>query len=174
MIAAVSCALAALAGLALGQTTTYQAESATLVGVDVATSVPGYTGTYVQRKGGKNCRLLTAKSSGSGYIEGFDTATDEIEFTVTSETEQLYDLSIIYDGPYGDKYTTVVLNSNGGGQVSLPATTNWTVAPAGQVLLNAGNNTIEIQNNWGWLGAISIQSCCISTLSDNNLLEPGT
>jgi hypothetical protein len=37
-------AIAALAGLAAAQTTTLQAESATLSGVTVATSVAGYTG----------------------------------------------------------------------------------------------------------------------------------
>ncbi|EPS43163.1 hypothetical protein H072_2864 [Dactylellina haptotyla CBS 200.50] len=122
--------LAALAGSAAAQTTTYQAESATLTGVTVATSVAGYSGT--------------------GYIEGFDTAGDEIKFTVTAASQALYDLQIVYNGPYGDKYTTVVLNGAGGGQVSLPATTTWVTVSAGQVLLNAGSNTIQIQNNWGW------------------------
>ncbi|KAF1962372.1 mannan endo-1,4-beta-mannosidase-like protein [Byssothecium circinans] len=112
------------------QTTTYQAETAALNGVTVGTSVSGFTGT--------------------GYVEGFDTASDTLTFTVNSTTSQLYDLSIIYNGPYGDKYTYVVLNNAGGSQVSLPATTAWTTVPAGQVLLNTGANTIQIQNNWGW------------------------
>ncbi|KAK7720288.1 hypothetical protein SLS63_009960 [Diaporthe eres] len=116
--------------VAIAQTTTYQAEDAALTGVQVATEVTGYTGT--------------------GYVGGFDTEGDEIKFTVTSATQALYDLNIIYNGPYGDKYTTVVLNGAGGGQVALPATTAWVTVPAGQVLLNAGNNTIQIQNNWGW------------------------
>jgi len=88
--------------------------------------------------------------SGTGYVEGFDTSTDAIKFTVNATTSQLYDLNIVYDGPYGDKYTYVVLNGAGGSQVSLPATTAWTTVAGGQVLLNAGSNTIEIQNNWGW------------------------
>ena len=88
--------------------------------------------------------------TGTGYVEGFDESTDKITFTVTANSSALYDLSLIYNGPYGDKYTQVVLNSAGGSQVSLPATTSWTTVPAGQVLLNAGSNTIEIQNNWGW------------------------
>ena len=44
----------------------------------------------------------------------------------------------------------MVLNSAGGSQVSLPATTAWTTVSAGQVLLNAGSNTIQIQSNWGY------------------------
>ncbi|KAF3936315.1 hypothetical protein ABW19_dt0208759 [Dactylella cylindrospora] len=122
--------IAALAGWAAAQTTTYQAESAELTGVTVGTSVTGFTGT--------------------GYVEGFDTSGDEIKFTVTSTSQGLYDLNIIYNGPYGDKYTTIVLNGAGGGQVFLPATTEWVTVSAGQVLLNAGSNTIQIQNNWGW------------------------
>lgn len=96
-------------------------------------------------------------SVGKGYVEGFDTATDSITFNVSSTTSQLYDLSIVYNGPYGDKYTTVTLNGAGGSQVSLPATTIWTTVPAGQVLLNAGANTIQIQNNWGWYLVDSIK-----------------
>ena len=81
---------------------------------------------------------------------GFDASTDKITFTVNANKSQLYDLSIIYNGPYGDKQTYLVLNNGAGSQVSLPATTAWTTAKAGQVLLNAGSNSIEIQSNWGW------------------------
>lgn len=83
-------------------------------------------------------------------MEGFDEGTDKITFTVPATTSQLYDLKLVYNGLYGDKFTYVVLNGAGGSQVSLPATTAWTTVAAGQVLLNAGSNTIEIQNNWGW------------------------
>lgn len=128
---AVACSVAA-------QATIYQAESAKLSGVTVGSSVAGF--------------------SGSGYVEGFDEATDSITFTVESSTSQLYDLSLIYNGPYGDKYTNVVLNGAGGSQVSLPATTAWTTVSAGQVMLKAGSNTIQVQNNWGWylIDAISL------------------
>ncbi|CAI6332666.1 unnamed protein product [Periconia digitata] len=116
--------------LVAAQTVTYQAESATLTGVTVGTSVAGFTGT--------------------GYVEGFDTEGDSITFAINSTKSQLYDLHVIYNGPYGDKYTNVVLNNLAGSQVFLPATTAWTTVSAGQVLLNAGSNTIQIQNNWGW------------------------
>lgn len=83
-------------------------------------------------------------------MEGFSDATDKVTFTISNQTEGLYDLALIYNGPYGDKYTTVVLNSAGGSQVSLPATTTWMTVSAGQVLLGAGQNKLEIQSNWGW------------------------
>ncbi|KAF2850426.1 glycoside hydrolase family 26 protein [Plenodomus tracheiphilus IPT5] len=123
-------AVAALIGLTTAQSVTYQAEDATLSGVTVGTSVAGFLG--------------------SGYVENFSDATDKITFNVNANTSALYDLSIIYNGPNGDKYTSVVLNNNGGSQISLPATTLWTTVSAGQVLLNTGSNTIEIQSNWGW------------------------
>lgn len=46
MLLAISTAVAALASLAIAQSTTYQAEDATLTGVQVATEVTGYTGKY--------------------------------------------------------------------------------------------------------------------------------
>ncbi|KAH0612372.1 uncharacterized protein H6S33_010424 [Morchella sextelata] len=112
------------------QTVTYQAEDATLTGVTVATASAGYSGT--------------------GYVESFDESTDQVTFTITSAETKLYDLGIIYMGPYGAKYTRVSLNGGAGSDVSLPETTAWTTASAGQVLLNAGTNTISIQTNWGW------------------------
>ncbi|KAJ4362219.1 hypothetical protein N0V95_001463 [Ascochyta clinopodiicola] len=119
-----------LAGLVAAQTTTLQAETATLSGVTVATAIGGYTG--------------------SGYVEGFDQNSDKITFTVPATTSELYDLKLVYNSPNGDKLTNVVLSGASGFQVSLPTTKTWTTVSAGQVLLNAGSNTIEIQNGWGW------------------------
>ncbi|KAF2018085.1 glycoside hydrolase family 26 protein [Aaosphaeria arxii CBS 175.79] len=121
--------VAACAATAVAQTITLQAESATLSGVIVGTAVAGFTG--------------------SGYVEGFDESTDSIKFTADITTAGLYDLSIVYNGPYGDKYTYIVANG-AGSQISLPATTEWKTVSAGQVLLTAGKNALEIQSNWGW------------------------
>ncbi|RAR14883.1 glycoside hydrolase family 26 protein [Stemphylium lycopersici] len=93
---------------------------------------------------------LLGLAAGTGYVDGFSDATDKITFTFAPESAGLHDVELIYNGPYGDKYTYVVFNGAGGSQVSLPATTNWMTVSAGQVMLTAGNNTIEIQNNWGW------------------------
>lgn len=87
---------------------------------------------------------------GTGYIEGFDATADSATISITSASQTLYDLSIVYSAPYGTKATTVVLNGAGGSQISLEETTSWTTVSAGQVLLNAGTNTISIQSNWGW------------------------
>ena len=74
-----------------------------------------------------------------------------------STSQALYDLSIVYSAPYGTKVTAIILNGAGGSQVTLEETTEWKTVPAGQVLLNAGTNTIAIQANWGWYLVDSIK-----------------
>lgn len=46
--------------------------------------------------------------------------------------------------------TRISLNGGAGGDVSLPGADTWTTVGAGQVLLNAGVNTIAVQSNWGY------------------------
>src|SRR5687768_16796132 len=75
--------------------TKYEAESASLTGVAVATSHSGYTGT--------------------GYVDGFDNSADRITFTVNVASAGAYPLVIRYSGPYGDKTQTLLVN---GTQVS--------------------------------------------------------
>jgi len=94
--------------------------------------------------------MLTHISTGTGYVEGFDETADTATITVTSSTQKLYDIALVYSAPHGTKATTIVLNGAGGSQVTLDETTAWKTISAGQVLLNAGANTIAIQSNWGW------------------------
>lgn len=108
----------------------YEAEDAILSGTTVGTSVTGFTGT--------------------GYVESFDDAADSLTFTIISDTAKLYDLKLKYSAPYGPKNTRLSLNNASGGDVSLAETTDWLVADAGQVLLNAGTNTVTLTTNWGW------------------------
>ena len=109
---------------------TFEAEDAVLTGTKIETTVTGYTGT--------------------GYVGGFDEGTDKITFTIPSSATKLYDLSIRYAGIYGEKRTSVVLNSGASNEVFFAATETFSTVSAGQVLLKEGNNTLEIVNNWGW------------------------
>ncbi|KAK4652573.1 Mannan endo-1,4-beta-mannosidase man26A [Podospora pseudocomata] len=109
---------------------TYEAEDAILTGTTVDTAQAGYTGR--------------------GYVTGFDEGSDKITFQISSATTKLYDLSIRYAAIYGDKRTNVVLNNGAVSEVFFPAGDSFTSVSAGQVLLNAGQNTIDIVNNWGW------------------------
>lgn len=122
-------ALAVFAAPAFAQTIVLQAEDGILDGVVVDTSVPGYSGT--------------------GFVSGFDAATDTVTVNTTITKAGLYDLLVAYIAPYGDKQASVLLNGAGSGSVSFTSTV-WANASAGQVLLNAGVNTIGIQTNWGW------------------------
>ncbi|KFY46628.1 hypothetical protein V495_02344 [Pseudogymnoascus sp. VKM F-4514 (FW-929)] len=111
-----------------------QAEDGILNGVTVGKSVAGFSGT--------------------GYVEGFDTEGDKLTFTLHSDTQTLYDVILGYAGVYGGKQTTMSVNGAGGGEVVLldtsTAASPWANATAGQVLLNAGDNTISFSNDWGW------------------------
>jgi mannan endo-1,4-beta-mannosidase len=96
--------------------------------------------------------------TGTGYVGGFDTAEDKITFTIDSDALTLYDVSIRYAGIYGEKRTSLVLNGGTTSEVLLPATDAFADAAGGQLLLDAGSNTIEIVNNWGWF-VISVFVC---------------
>lgn len=117
-------------------TFTYEAEEGVLNGTVVESTAAGY--------------------SGSGYVTGFDTATDSVTITIPGSPGGLYDLSIRYRGPYGQKVASLQLNGAGLGDVTLLATTEWTDVAAGKVLLQAGDNTVTILNNWGWYEIDSI------------------
>lgn len=90
--------------------------------------------------------------SGTGYVEGFDGASDTLTLTVSSATQKLYNVVVRYDAPYGYKQTTLVLNGASSSSVVFEdmtgATVRWANASAGQVLLKAGENTLQFQTNW--------------------------
>ena len=94
--------------------------------------------------------LTTSAYLGTGYVTGFDQATDKVTFTVPSTTTRLYDLTIRVAAIYGDKRTTVILNNGASSEVFFAAGTTFVNVAAGQVLLNQGSNTIDLVSNWGW------------------------
>ncbi|KAK0649977.1 GH26 endo-beta-1,4-mannanase, partial [Cercophora newfieldiana] len=88
--------------------------------------------------------------AGTGYVTGFDEGSDKVTFNVSSATTRLYDFTIRVAAIYGDKRTSVVLNGGASSEVYFPAATGFANIPAGQVLLQAGSNSIDIVSNWGW------------------------
>ncbi|WP_433892678.1 glycosyl hydrolase [Streptomyces sp. CA-111067] len=107
----------------------YEAEDGALVGTTVSTAQPGYSGT--------------------GYVDGFDAADDSVTVTVTA-APGLYQLALRYSCPSGDKKASLLLNGAGAGEVPLPGNTGFTEAPAGEVLLGEGANTITVRDDWGY------------------------
>jgi mannan endo-1,4-beta-mannosidase len=123
-------ALALASGFSTVACQTFEAEDAVLSGTTIDTTQAGFSGT--------------------GYVTGFDEATDKATFTVTSKKLTLYDISVRYAGIYGEKRTSMILNGGATTEVLLPATTEWATASGGQVLLEPGENTIDLVSNWGW------------------------
>ncbi|EMR72134.1 putative mannan endo- -beta-mannosidase protein [Eutypa lata UCREL1] len=111
-------------------TRVFEAEDAVLNGTTVDTATTGFSGT--------------------GYVTGFEDATDKVTFEVTSESLTLYDISIRYAGIYGEKRTSLILNGGSTSEVVLAEGDTWANVSGGQVLLEAGDNTIDLLCNWGW------------------------
>ncbi len=111
---------------------TAEAEDGILTGTTVGTSTTGY--------------------SGAGFVTGFFDATDSLDITLYSETQVLYDVIVRYAAIYGAKQTTLELNGSNGEEVILAdtstATSPWANATAGQLLLEAGNNTVTFSTDW--------------------------
>lgn len=112
------------------QTVRVEAEDGALQGVTVESSAEGYSGT--------------------GYVAGFDAAEDRVTVTVPDSPGGLYDLTVHYRAPYGQKVASLRLNGEGAGTVTLPAVDTFSSVPAGRVLLEEGDNTLSVVNNWGW------------------------
>jgi len=121
-----------------GGSALHQAEDGELRGVTVGSSAPGFSGT--------------------GYVEGFDAADDQVTITVPDSPGGLYDLTVHYRAPYGAKVTSLLLNGKGAGDVPLAESDVFTTADAGRVLLEPGENTVTLRSNWGWyqIDAISL------------------
>ncbi|KAG8825106.1 hypothetical protein FRC17_008844 [Serendipita sp. 399] len=122
--------LTLLASSRFALATVYEAENGVLVGTTVDTATAGYSGT--------------------GYVTGFADSSTTLTITVQAPTTGLYDFTVTYQAPYGEKYTAISLNGSPNGQVYFPAGTTWATASGGQLLLNQGDNTIKFDAFWGW------------------------
>lgn len=108
-----------------------EAEKGILSGVNVSSSVSGYSGT--------------------GYVTGLDKSTDKITVTLNAPVKAFYQLVIRYNSTSGDKTQNLIVNNGGASSVVFMKTTKWTEIEVGKYLLNAGSNTITIQSSWGWM-----------------------
>jgi hypothetical protein len=106
---------------------TYQAESATITGGTVATSVSGYTGT--------------------GYVTGLTSAGDGVSFSVTAPTAGQYMVQFNYDTAAAGAAAGLYVNGTREKQIDLANTqllgSNWMTATE-MVTLTAGSNTVGL------------------------------
>lgn len=106
-----------------------EAESGVLSGVDIATTVTGFSGT--------------------GYVTGFDNATDQLSLTLTAPAG-LYELTIGYRSPFGDKGIDFQLNDAKGTGMLTQTSTGFATFGGGKFLLKEGQTTITIYRGWGY------------------------
>lgn len=133
--------LAAAAGMALGVTLMgcatarsgrilrLEAEDARLVGLEIATATPGF--------------------SGRGYVTGFDRDGDRLEVGFAA-TVGLYELSLRYHTPFGPKAFAVEVNGMAGGGMLAASGDGFVLGSAGKFLLQDGENTLVMRKGWGW------------------------
>ncbi|QIP13580.1 mannan endo-1,4-beta-mannosidase [Spirosoma aureum] len=113
-----------------------EAELGDLTGVDIATINPGFSGT--------------------GYVTGFDNATDKLSLTFNAPAG-LYELSLGYASPYGDKRVDFQVNNEKGSGTLKQTITGFSSANAGKFLLQEGLNTLIIYRGWGYYDIDYIQ-----------------
>lgn len=83
-------------------------------------------------------------------MTGFDEGSDKVTFNISSDSTRLYDLTIRVGAIYGEKRTSVILNGGASSEVYFPASQTFANIAGGQLLLEAGANTLDIVSNWGW------------------------
>ncbi len=106
-----------------------EAETGTLTGVNIAKSIPGYSGT--------------------GYVTGFDNANDRVTVNVSVPEQGFYRIMIRYQNT-GEKYQYISINNGFASPVRFPATNTFAMADAGGYFFEQGSNSITVSKSWGW------------------------
>ncbi len=121
---------------------TYEAEDATLTGLEIGNALPGYSGTG-----------YTTRSS-------YNDATDQFEFDIEVMATGNYRLAIGYHAKQ-EKYNPIDINGNFHSDVYFPVTNNtWQEAIVTDVALMQGSNTITLHKTYGW---VDIDYIAVST-----------
>lgn len=92
-----------------------------------------------------------AGASGGKYVY-LEKNEESISVTVPAESAGMYNVSIRYSAPFGDKVQNLYVNGVDQGQCSFLETAEgeWVDLNFGSVKLNEGDNTIMIKGSWGW------------------------
>ncbi len=102
------------------------------------------------RSSGMTVGNSVAGYSGTGYVQGFDnTFAKNVTFTMNAPAAGVYDLTIRYGTPSGEKGYVLEVNGQQS-QGMFPNVATYGTAQAGKFSLKAGNNTLVIGGGWGW------------------------
>ncbi|WP_229317186.1 glycosyl hydrolase [Larkinella sp. C7] len=112
-----------------------EAESGQLSGVEIAKSLPGFSGT--------------------GYVTGFDDATDKLTLMFNA-TAGMYELSIGYSAPSGDKAVDFQVNDEKASN-TLTQNGGFGLAKTGKFQVREGRNTVTIFRGWGYFSIDYLQ-----------------
>lgn len=135
----------------------YQAETGTMSGTVVSTALAGYQGT--------------------GYVDSFDQAGDYCQVTVNVASAGMYTITLGYAATMGEKTNDLYVNGIFQASVNFPSSMGFSSVTAGIVPLNAGNNTLRIQRNWGWfyLDWFGVEAAVLPMLSvADTLVNPNS
>lgn len=128
---AVLIALCAAIQSAWGQNYRFEAETGTLSGTNLATSIPGYSGT--------------------GYVTGFDNDADYLQLNATGVPTGLYQLIVGYNSPYGKKgYGIQVGSEIGDGSFAGTSANQYSTDLAGVYQLSGSPTTLKVTKSWGY------------------------
>ncbi len=95
--------------------------------------------------------------SGTGYVTDFINATDNLSISFMA-TAGLYDITIGYASPYGDKSADFQVDEDkGSGLLKQTATGAYSTLSIGKFLLTEGLNTVVIRRGWGYFNIDYIQ-----------------
>lgn len=107
-----------------------EAETGTFSGVQVESSIQGY--------------------SGSGYVTGFDNDGDKLTITFNTPKTATYKFEITYNAT-SYKEQELIINYEKQGNIIMPQTTGFQKENVGGVFLQQGVNIITIVKSWGYV-----------------------
>ena len=135
----------------------YEFEDGTLVGATIQES-----GTERYFTGASGDKFVFLQDSG-------ETAAVNV---VASETG-MYNITLCYSAPYGDKIHNLYVNGVDQGQFSCAKTGEgeWVEISLGSVKLNAGDNEVYVKSSWGWtdLDYITVEPASLPPVSASQI-----
>ncbi len=136
-----------LTSASVAQTVRLEAETASLHGPNLKAVIPETT----------TGPGLQANFSGSGYVTGFQSDTDEAVFRPTVNTGGLYKLSIGYRASGRKGYEIEVNDLKLSGTIERTPADRFGEQAIGTVELEPGTNTVTIHKGWGFYDVDYIQ-----------------
>ncbi|MGY3091321.1 hypothetical protein ACVWYF_004387 [Hymenobacter sp. UYAg731] len=106
---------------------------------------------------GVQASATPAGFSGTGYVTGFDAATDKVSITFDVTTAGLYTIALGYTSPFGNKNYDLTVNGDQSSGQFLQTGSSFSSAVAGTFLLTQGLNTVVIGQGWGYFGVDYLQ-----------------